>query len=72
MSYQWSIRKEKYDKLTDNYGILELMLALISFQPQSSTYGLGYNDEIVNAYSISSFYYKLIKTDLSFAIIGKN
>jgi len=30
------------------------------------------SNEIVNASSISSFYYKLVKTDLSFAIIGKH
>jgi len=30
------------------------------------------SDEIVNASSISSFYYKLVKIDLFFAIIGKH
>jgi len=30
------------------------------------------SDEIINASSISCFYYKLVKTNLSFAIIGKH
>jgi len=47
------------------------LLAPISFQSESSTYGIGYSNDIVNASNNSCFCNKLILTNLLFVLLGK-